>query len=438
MLGNIALYLRSKYYEPIVREQDEFYNQNWTIDDINSWQLKKINQLWLEITEQIPYFYNLSRRLKLPGEFSSLKKFKEALPILDRKMIQNNKKLFNNNKRISDFYRTTGGSTGQPIQIPSCNYELKYANKDYWYARSWFGITPSDKLFLIWGHTHTLGNGFRGWLNKNKYNFKDYLLGYHRYSAYELSDVSLARAAQDLIKYNPDYIISYSVALDRFVRVNKNNKKYFHDLKLKAAIATAESFPRDDSAELISEVLGCPVVMEYGTVETGPVAHQKLNGRYQVFWRHNLVESIESESFPGKHEIIITTLYPRYFPLIRYKVGDFISKNQGGNPFYQEFDEVIGRCNDFIELRDGSLIHSEAFTHALKNNTSIDSYQIEQKNQKELNLYYTARNRLNDDEINEIRRKLSLIHPLLGDIAMLKVNNLEQTIAGKIKFVISN
>ena len=185
-------------------------------------------------------------------------------------------------------------------------------------------------------------------------------------------------------------------------------------------------------------MLGCPVVMEYGTVETGPVAHQKLNGRYQVFWRHNLVESIESKSFPGKHEIVITTLYPRYFPLIRYKVGDFISKNQGGNPFYQEFDEVIGRCNDFIKLRDGSLIHSEAFTHALKNNTSIDSYQIEQKNQNELNLYYTARNRLNDDEINEIRRKLNLIHPLLGDIAMLKVNNLEQTIAGKTKFVISN
>ena len=40
------------------------------------------------------------------------------------------------------------------------------------------------------------------------------------------------------------------------------------------------------------------------------------------------------------------------------------------------FDRVVGRCNEYVELADGSQIHSEAFTHAVRSCPQIDSYQV--------------------------------------------------------------
>ena len=45
--------------------------------------------------------------------------------------------------------------------------------------------------------------------------------------------------------------------------------------------------------------------MEYGAVEAGLGAHTHPSGDYPVFWRSH----------------ILTSLYPRAFPLARYEIG---------------------------------------------------------------------------------------------------------------------
>ena len=90
--------------------------------------------------------------------------------------------------------RTTGGSTSEPIQLAAWKSELDYANADVWLARSWFGIDPGDKLFLIWGHSHQLGRGIPGKVNAIRREMKDVVLGYHRASAYDLSEKAMRRA----------------------------------------------------------------------------------------------------------------------------------------------------------------------------------------------------------------------------------------------------
>lgn len=411
--------------------QKDFYGRKWIPEAAQQWQLEQFNAQWPSIIRDIPHFRRLHLQHNLPKRFSSWKEFKETMPVMEKKSLQTDNGAFIHREKPPDCWRKTGGSTAEPLQIPAWNSERSFAAQDMWYARSWFGIKPSDKLFLIWGHRHLLGKGFRGWLNGIARSFQDFLLGYYRYSAYDLSEKGLQKAAQILLEFRPSYVMGYAVALDQFAGINRVHRAAFRKLRLKAVIATAESFPRADSREFIADVFGCPVVMEYGAVETGPLAHQQRGGNYFVFWRHYFLEGIKSQHSPNGYELLVTTLYPRCLPLIRYRIGDLVAADSDRGEFGENFKEVIGRCNDFLTLRDGSVVHSEAFTHAVVEAPSITAYQVKQVEEGGITLNYVSEKTVAFSEINDIRQRLRRINPELTEIRIERVGLLDQTIAGK-------
>jgi phenylacetate-coenzyme A ligase PaaK-like adenylate-forming protein len=428
--------LRARRLRLAVEKQQEFYAIQRSPQEKRDWQLQKFNELWPGISTRVPFHTAMVHEEKAPRNFRSWEELRSFIPIADRALVQQRGNELVDTSRPADFVRTTGGSTSQPIQLPSWRSELDYANSDLWFARSWFGISPADNLFLLWGHSHLLGQGMPGKINALRRELKDRLLGYLRWSAYDLSAEGLRRGGEALIKFRPDYIIGYSVALDRFARVNADRASDFRSLALKAVIATAEAFPRADSASFTADVLGCPVAMEYGCVEGGPVAHQRPTDKYEIFWRHWFVEGIPSPEVPGAFEIILTSLYPRKFPLVRYRVGDLISQDPNAREFDQQFERVIGRCNDCITLPGGGTVHSEAFSHAVKECPFVLSFQVVQRGNGEIQFNYIPAPRYKTDEA-EIRRRLGVIHPALRDISIRQVTAIPQTIAGKTRSIVS-
>lgn len=428
---HIVRALRAVALRRLVQDQQDFYQCAWTPARIREWQLDQFNAQWESIRREVPYFRRQCERGNLPNRFSSWGEFKETVPIMDKRTVQTERAVLTSVARPPDFWRTTGGSTAEPVQLPAWNSEREFPTKDLWYARSWFGVRPADRLFLIWGHSHLLGSGVSNWLNTRKQRLKDAVLGYHRYSAYDLSERGLREAAEALLECKPNYVVAYAVALDRFARLNRHYREAFHGLGLKVAIATAEAFPWSDSADIVADVLGCPVAMEYGAIETGLIAHQRPHGWYQVFWRHSFLEGRESEHLPGAYEIFVTSLFPRCFPLVRYRVGDLISANPDAVEFDQEFESVTGRCNDLLTLTDGGMVHSEAFSHAVKEISSIAGYQVVQSAEGEITLNYLASAPLRSAEVATIRQRLGKIHPDLAGVRIARVSALEQTLAGK-------
>ena len=339
--------------------------------------------------------------------------------------------------KAPDFMRITGGSTAEPIQMPAWREEAKFTSYDMWLARSWYGISPASKLFMIWGHSHLLGSGFSGVVNKYKRMLYDYILGYRRFSAYDLKDDAMREAGDFMLKFRPDYVIGYSVALDRFVKVNMERKNAFRNLRLKAVIAAAEAFPFPDSRDLLKDFFNCPVGMEYGSVETALIAHTHPEGGYKVFWQSYFVEA-ERNKLGAGYIIRVTSLYPRCFPLIRYEIGDeIVLHNTSQERLFgvTEFDNVLGRCNDYVELKDSSLIHSEAFTHAIRWCPEVVAYQVVQDKER-ICLNYIAKDTLSRATKEMILSKLKKVHPLLGEVEFVKVNELKRTIAGKTPMIL--
>src|SRR5699024_8746763 len=315
--------------------------------------------------------------------------------------------------------------------------ETEFCEPSVWYVRSFYGVKRSDKMFRLWGHSHTLGKGLTRIKSKLKFDIGLPLIGYKRFSAYDLSEQKLKEAGDEILKFKPKYIVGYSKALYMLAKANEHRKDKFHQLNLKAVLGAAEGFERYDDKEYVSQVFGCPTGLQYAAMETNYIAQTHPDGEYKVLWKNNLIECVDENGDPAKEgRILITSLYPRAFPLIRYELGDIISEcNKDGHSVYS-FKAIKGRDNDFLFLDDGTPIHSEGITHAIKFSENIIAYQIRFTENNIYTIYVKGNINLTEFDFNEIRSRLKQIDQRLGNITIKQESNLRQTIAGKTKWLV--
>jgi phenylacetate-coenzyme A ligase PaaK-like adenylate-forming protein len=99
------------------------------------------------------------------------------------------------------------------------------------------------------------------------------------------------------------------------------------------------------------------------------------------------------------------------------------------------FERIIGRCSDYVVLSDGSLIHSEVFTHAVRSCEEVLSYQVVQQD-SDLRLLYTSERELDAAVQADIRQRLGRVHGELQGIRLGRVEALHRTIAGKTPMIL--
>lgn len=427
--------LRARALDPAIRAREAGYAVSLDRSGRESIQLEALNREWARVLGDVPYHAAVRRRLDLPDTFRSLAEFVERVPRTTRDDVQRHGHEMASRSRPADLFQMTGGSTAQPARLPAWRSEGKRAAADLWLGRSWYGVRPDSRLFQIWGHSHLLGSGLQGRVNAVKRRVKDAALGYRRFSAYDLRSEALRQAGQELLTFAPEYVLGYSVALDLLAQANEDRTARFRSLGLEVAIATAEAFPDSGARERVARVLGCPVAMEYGAVECGVLAHEHPEGGYRAFWRSFLLEA--ERSGEGHHLLRVTTLTPRCFPLVRYELGDEIEPEdprQDHEWAIARFRRVIGRSNDYLPI-DGSLIHSEAFAHAVRPCPLVRGFQVVKRGNA-LRIRYTAEADLDPRSTEEIKERLRRIHPSLGGAILERVGRLPQTVAGKTRMVI--
>jgi phenylacetate-CoA ligase len=398
-------------------------------------QLAALNAQWAETIRCVPYYRALASRREVPASFGSLAEFSATVPPSRRGEIRDGLADRTSDSPAPDFFRITGGTTAEPIQLPAWESERAHTSPDIWVARGWYGVDPGSRLFLLWGHSHLLGAGLGGKVNAWRRRVADSLLGYRRFSAYDLDTESLRQAADELIRFRPDYVLGYSVALDLFRQANAERAAELAAVQPRLVIAAAEGFPAADCMDRLAELFAAPVGMEYGSVETDLIAHTHPGGGFRVMWRTYILEA-DAPDEDGVCTVRVTSLYPRCFPLVRYEHGDRIERNAGDDAgTVLRFRRVLGRSNDFVELQDGSRIHSEAFTHAVRPCEAVASYQVAVEGPLP-RLRVVLRADLSEDMRRQIRARLGRIHPLLTAMPIDVVPRLEQTRAGKAPMIL--
>ncbi len=412
----------------------EEYGKPYRDEEVLDIQLALFNRCWRTMAEEIPFYRDLRRERGIPEALSSWDEFLALFPVTRRQDIQKNGAAMANARKRPGFVRTTGGTTSSPIRLPAWYSELSYTRPDRWYARTWYGIQPQDRGFVIWGDPH-LSPGIRGAADLLAFKLFDRAAGDCRISTYDISENKMRECARRLIEHRPDYVLGYSMTLDALARANAHLGEKFRSLGMKAVIGAAEGFPGRDSVELIEKLFGCPVAMEYASIEAGLMAHTHPDGGYKVFWRNYFIEACE-EAPSGARIVRVTSLYERCFPLVRYEIGDEIEPLEGGlDHGTRGFKRVKGRMSSYVVLRDGTKIHAAALKHSVGYEESIPTYQIVRgRNSLTINLLYKGD--LPQPVEERIRSRLTGIHPLLAEVRIRAVDTLVQTAAGKVPVVV--
>lgn len=404
--------------------------------EVGDCQLGRLNREWTKAVRLIPYYASLARESGLPARFASLREFVDAVPPLTRDVLQQRELRYWHDRPRPNHRRTTGGSTASPIQLPAWRREFRHTRLDPWLGRSWFGVTPHDRLFLFWGHSHLLGEGWRGRVNAWVRDGKDRLQNYVRYSAYDMSEPALRRGLERLHRAKADFVVGYSRYLDELARTAEDWFPPDPPLSLKAVIAAAEEFPGPDSRDRIESFFGGPVAMEYGSVETGLIAHSRPAGDYRVFWHNHLLE-YHGE---GIQEVFVTSLFPRCTPLFRYRLGDRFDPGECAERTAGcsalSFARVVGRSNLSVTLPGGRSLHSESVSHIARGLPKVVAYQFVCAPDR-VALRLKTKAPLDAEDVAEVRRVAGRVDPQLGGmLEVVSVADLERTVAGKTPMII--
>lgn len=345
--------------------------------------------------------------------------------------------------RLSEGYTTknvyvnkTSGSSGDPFVFAKDKetHALTWAiiqnrfgwfNLDFNYSKQarFYGI-PLDK---------------KGYY---KERFKDALSKRFRFSVFDLSDDAFKKHLKNFETTKFDYINGYTSSIVQFAKYLKQENIVLNTIcpTLKASIVTSEML-FDDDKKLMENQFGVPVINEYGASELDLIAFQNPNDEWQVNSETLFVEVLDDDDnllpYGEEGRIVITSLYNKAHPFIRYDIGDvgiLSKKSTLKNPI---LEKLIGRTNDIAVLPSGKKAAGLTFYYITKSiiedDGNVKEFIIEQLTGSGFVIKYISDKNLSEEKINTIKKEMENYLESGLDITFERLGKLQRSKSGKLK-----
>jgi len=428
-------------YRKIKRALDLIKKVQWySKDEINKYQLAKIQQLVKYSYENVPYYRNLFDRLKIKPE--DIKDFDDfyRIPFLTKEIIREN---FNDlkSKNVPEFrfrYMATSGSTGKPLGlfVDKINYSVN--------AAAYYKVNINRAGCRIYDKSvHLTGTMPIPSANKGKF-WRYSMMGRRMHlSLLHLNEKTISRYIEKIRRFKPKYILAYPSTIIEIARYMKENK-ISPISSLKVIISTGETL-YDWQKELIKESFQCRIFEIYGLSESTTIAGYCEKSEYFHFFpEYGFVELIDEN---GNHvkkdgekgEIVTTGFMHPLFPLIRYKTGDMgILSNKkcpcGRNCLILKKIEGKWR-QEYIYTKDNTRISFSSLYINFGIFDNVERFQFYQKEKGAIILRIVKRKTYSEEDTEKIKREFSKF----GDLFELKiefVDEIPKTAAGKYSYLV--
>ena len=399
----------------------------------DAYQLRQLNEAWADALANVPFYRWWQEQHHLPSHIDSLADYAQW-PVLRKSDLQAHPELLVRQSKRKFHMSVTGGATGEPLRFGTYPEQGQRVNACMLMARAGLDFLPGHRVFLFWGHRHFYGHGIKSKVKFFLRQCKDWLNNTYRADACNLSPDYLTFILRKLNAYQPEVIVAYSASLRVLVRFAKERGLALCLPQLKCIICTAGPLLKHERQE-ISEFLGAPVYMEYGSMDAGQMAYMAKDGRYHVFHRYRMLHTVND----GEGNLnLVTTLAKDYLPLFRYQIGDYLQGcTYTGDGRVLSFDEVYGRGSDVIALPNGLRFQVLTFMVCAEELKKILAYQIVKRGDNlEFRIQVTAP--LTEDEEMIVREKAYSIIPdlrLIG-FSIIEVKELIKAPSGKIRLLV--
>jgi phenylacetate-CoA ligase len=182
----------------------------------------------------------------------------------------------------------------------------------------------------------------------------------------------------------------------------------------------------------IEETWQAPVYEVYGCWEMNLVAWQcRATGLFHVCDDSVVLEVVRDGQpvAPGERgEVVLTSLHARAMPLIRYRLGDLVTRGSEVCPCGQSFSTIgtiQGRMLDLFRLRGGRLVHPYEILCDLKEDAFrwVRQYQLIQEAENSLVFLMVPGSQFDPDRLAEFEQRAAGV---LGDDARLRTELVKQ------------
>lgn len=334
------------------------------------------------------------------------------LPLLTKKNLQvplqeRLSKGFYNNIYINK----TSGSSGDPFIFA----KDKFSHALTWYSNiyrfGWFGIDFNSSFQARFYGIPLDKVGYY------KERFKDFLAKRYRFPIFDLSDVVLEEILKQFQQKKFDYINGYTSSVVLFAKFLQSKNIVLKDVcpTLKVCMVTSEMLFDDDKI-LLEKYLGIPIVNEYGASELDLLAFQNPKGEWQVNSETLFIEILDENNQPVSNgtsgKIVVTSLYNKAHPFIRYEIGDIGILDEKSTWKKPILKQLIGRTNDVAILPSGKKSPGLTFYYVTKSiiedDGNVKEFVIKQTKLDSFEIDYVSEKELSSAQIDEIQKAIDL------------------------------
>lgn len=332
----------------------------------------------------------------------------EDLPVLTKQNLQTSLK-----NRLSEGYslnnvyvNKTSGSTGNPFY---------FAKDRFCHALTWALIKNRFNWHDLYGKKQARFYGLpKEFKPKLKERLKDVLANRYRFDVFDLSPKALDQWVLKFSKNPYVYLNGYTTVIVAFAKylIKKNLVLKTICPSLRACMVTSEMCHESDK-NLMEEAFGIPVINEYGASELDLIAFQNKEDEWILNTETLFVEVLNEENcvlpYGEEGRIVITSLYNKAHPFIRYDLGDtgVIEKIDNKKLILKS---LIGRKEDIVKLPSGATAPGLTFYYVTKSimedNGAINEIKVVQTALNTFEIHYTGDATLTENQEQDIYNAL--------------------------------
>jgi len=199
---------------------------------------------------------------------------------------------------------------------------------------------------------------------------------------------------------------------------------FTNESSVRCIISTSETLT-DEVREKLYAFFGddVGVYARYSNTEQGILGQETgASGEYKLNWASYYFEVLKMDSDEPAEEgelgrIIITDLYNKAFPMIRYDTGDVAKMKKGVDSELPEFSELYGRRMDLIYDLNGEVVSPFLLCRTMRLSHDIEQWQFIQEDE----MNYTLKITSTTNEYPNVDEEIKSFKKTLGQNAVIKV-----------------
>ncbi len=361
-----------------------------------------------------------------------------TLPVLKKRDLQIPlKERLSKGFKLKDVYiNKTSGSAGDPFIFA----KDKFCHAMTWAVIqnrfSWYGLDfNSSKQARFYG----IPLDTKGYY---KERLKDAFSHRYRFSVFDLSDKAFKNCVEKFKTTEFKYINGYTSPIVQFAKYLKEKEIVLTSIceTLECCIVTSEMLFEDDKV-LLETQFGVPVINEYGASELDLIAFGNPAGDWQLNSESLYIEILDENDQVLEHgregRVVITSLYNKAHPFIRYDIGDVGVIDPKSKTQHPILKKLIGRTNDIATLPSGKKAAGLTFYYITKqiieDDGNVKEFVIEQITKETFKIIYVSKNEISSEKKKIIKTEMIKYLEEGLNIQFERRESIERTVSGKLK-----